>query len=79
LQGPEGRPSATRTAQGWLAEGLTCVWCVSMWTAATLVGAGLALRAIGASWLYDAGVLILAASAGAILVHQTLDRIGREP
>ena len=72
-QGANGQPDAARTAAGWLAEGLTCLWCVSVWCAAGLVLIGLMLHGLGAGWLYDAGVLVLAASAGAIAMQNAYE------
>ena len=72
---PAGKPTAARTAQGWLAEGLTCVWCVSVWAAMLLVGLDVMSTSLGVGWVYAAGRLVLAASAGAILVHQTIERL----
>src|SRR5512145_991088 len=46
-QGADGKPEATRTAANWLAEGLTCVWCVSVWTATGLVVLGELLQVLG--------------------------------
>lgn len=65
VQGPDGRPGPTRVATTPLAKGLTCLWCVSVWTAAALRlcrgnRLGLALRDV------------LAVSAGALVVHEVL-------
>lgn len=65
VHGPDGQAiSAGYTATNTLAEGLMCVWCVSVWTAVfcaliTLVGP------IGV-WL----VRILAISGLAIIMHE---------
>jgi len=67
VNGPHG-PAATRTALTGLAKGLTCVWCVSVWTAGLL---GLLTRRPAGRALRDA----LAVSAGAIAVHEGLARL----
>lgn len=60
-----GKPVARRVALTPVAEALTCVWCLSVWTAALLSLPG---RPI--AWLRR----ILAASAGAALIHEALER-----
>ena len=59
-------------AYGALAEGLLCIWCVSVWCAAFIVLGSLApVIGICFTWL----TRILAVSAGAILVQETLTRL----
>ncbi len=64
VQGPAG-PTPTRVATTSLAKGLTCLWCVSVWTAA-------ALRLSRGNRLGAALRDVLALSAGAIMVHEVL-------
>lgn len=64
----QGNPTASRAALTPLAEGLTCVWCVSVWTAALL-----SLPLAPVRWLR----LVLASSAGAIMAHEALERTRR--
>jgi len=59
------KPEPLRVAQSSLAEGLTCVWCVSVWTAA-LFASGARWRPV--CWLRD----WLAVSGAAILVHEVM-------
>lgn len=66
-QGPTG-PTPTRVAITPLAKGLTCLWCVSVWTAAAL---RLSRRIRLAAMLRD----VLALSTGAIAVHEMLRRL----
>lgn len=61
-----GNPTASRAALTPVAEGLTCVWCVSVWTAALLALPLAPVRALR---------LVLAASAGAIMAHEALERM----
>lgn len=71
-QNAEGQPEAMRVTRGWLAEGLTCVWCVSVWAAALFVLLGLIPYANAViAVLRD----VLAISAGAILLHESLERL----
>jgi hypothetical protein len=68
----QGQPTSMRVAKGWLAEGLTCVWCVSVWAAAAFVLLSLSPYAMPVvAVLRD----VLAVSAGAILLHETLERL----
>lgn len=62
----QGNPTASRAALTPVAEGLTCVWCVSVWTAALLALPLAPVRALR---------LVLAASAGAIMAHEALERM----
>lgn len=71
-QNGDGQPEAMRVAKGWLAEGLTCVWCVSVWAAAGFVLLGLIPYANAVvNVLRD----VLAVSALAILLHESLERL----
>ena len=71
VQTPQGADIAY-SARTQLAEGLLCVWCVSVWTAALWMG----LWSIPA---LQTGVLlvarIFAISAGAIIVQESLERL----
>lgn len=70
--GPDGQPDSMRVAQGALAEGLTCVWCVSVWTAGLFVLLSLIPYAnVVVGVLRD----VLAVSAAAILLHEGLERL----
>jgi hypothetical protein len=71
-QNGAGQPEAMRVAHGWLAEGLTCVWCVSVWTAALFVLLALIPYANAVSAVLRD---VLAVSAGAILLHEALERL----
>lgn len=62
----QGNPTASRAALTPVAEGLTCVWCVSVWTAALLALPLAPVRTMR---------LVLAASAGAIVAHEALERM----
>ena len=57
------RAPSMATAAGTLAEGLTCVWCVSVWAAALLVIPWEPVR-----WAR----LVLAVSAVAVVVHEAV-------
>lgn len=57
----DGGWTMAQTVQGPLAEALTCVWCMAVWTAALL-----SLRPL--AWLR----LPLAGSALAILIHEVI-------
>lgn len=76
-QGVDG-PEPTRTASNWLAEGLTCTWCVSIWCVCGLTLLRLALMAFGIVSVYNAIALIFAASAGAVLIGETVNRLRGE-
>ena len=67
-RGNDGQPEASKVATNWLAEGLTCVWCVSIWTALLLL-----LPWEPLYWLR----LLLAVSGGAILVNELVERLRR--
>lgn len=64
----QGNPAPSKVATTPIAEALTCIWCVSVWTAALL-----ALPLAPVRWLR----LVLAASAGAILVHEAVEKVRR--
>lgn len=57
------------SARGPLAEGLLCVWCVSVWTAAFFV-IGTGLPWIGPVVTFVAR--LLAVSGGAIMLHESI-------
>ncbi len=61
----EQKPESLRVAQGPLAEGLTCVWCVSVWAAAVFAF-GARWRSV--RWLRE----VLATSGGAVIVHEVV-------
>jgi hypothetical protein len=61
-----GQPVGSRTALNTLAEGLTCVWCVSVWAALVLLIPWPPLE-----WLR----LVLAVSGGAIVIHEAIERL----
>ena len=63
---PEGKQIGW-SAKNTLAEGLTCVWCVSVWTA-TLLMIGVVVPYVDCAVLWLAR--ILAVSAGAIIVQE---------
>lgn len=63
-----GQPQASRAALTPWAELFTCVWCMAVWTAALL-----ALPLAPVRWLR----LVLAGSAGAVIVKEALERIER--
>lgn len=62
----QGQVVASRTAANTVAEGLTCVWCVSVWAAALLSLPGRPVAGLRG---------VLAVSAGAILVQETVARL----
>lgn len=70
-QDAQGRPAVSRTANNALAEGLTCVWCVSLWIA-ILDFVLQRIPAVRVLW----GMVrsVSAISAGAILVHTAVGR-----
>jgi len=64
VRGEDGRLRVSRVASNTLAEGLTCVWCVSVWTAIVL-----GMR----DWRWVRWARqVLAVSAGAIIVHEVV-------
>lgn len=73
-QGADGQPEAARVASNWVAEGLTCAWCVGVWCAVLLVLGRMVTAAVGIGWLYDIPAVMLAASAGAVMVNQFVKR-----
>lgn len=65
MRGEDGRVQVSRMASNTLAEGLSCVWCVSVWVAALLE-----IRDWGlVQWIRR----VLAVSAGAIIVHEVAE------
>lgn len=70
LKNGQGNPEPVKVAQTPLAEVFLCVWCMSVWTAALL-----ALPLAPVRWLR----LVLAGSAGAVLVHEALERLNNAP
>lgn len=59
-------------ASGPIAEGLMCIWCVSVWCAALLVlGSLLPVVGVYVTWL----ARILAVSAGAIVIQVIIESI----
>ena len=64
----QGNPTASRTALRPWSELFLCTWCMSVWTAALL-----AVPWAPMYWLR----LVLAASAGAILAHEAIERLRR--
>ena len=64
----DGQPVTSKVALNSLAEGLTCVWCMSVWTAALLLVPWPPLE-----WLR----WLLAVSAGAVLAHELVERLRR--
>jgi len=67
VKGEDGRVHVSRVAANTLAEGLSCVWCVSVWTAALIIGVERGARGVG-----RATRRVLAVSAGAIVVHEVV-------
>ncbi|GAB4565351.1 MAG: hypothetical protein Kow0047_15850 [Anaerolineae bacterium] len=63
VKGEDGQVRVSRIASNTLAEGLSCVWCVSVWAAALFTW-----RCRLVIWLRRA----LAVSAGAILMHEVI-------
>lgn len=62
-------------ARNWFAQGLLCVWCVSVWTAALFV---CGMLAPATRPLTSVVVDILAVSAVAVMLHETVQRIRGE-
>ena len=72
VSAPGQEPQIATVAGNWLAEGLTCVWCVSVWTAALFVLGGLVpYLSVALYWL----ARLLAVSALAILVQEVISRL----
>ena len=72
VSAPGQEPQIATVAGNWLAEGLTCVWCVSVWTAALFVVGGLVpYLSVLLYWL----ARLLAVSALAIVVHEVISRL----
>lgn len=59
-----------RPSRAWLAELITCIWCVSIWTAAVVV-VGLWLVGPPLLWV----LLVFALSEAASALNSTLDRM----
>ena len=68
VRGEDGRVRVSRVATNPLAEGLSCVWCVSVWTAALLYGVGREAWSVGRMIRR-----VLAVSAGAIIMHEVME------
>ena len=64
----DGQPQIMRVAGTTVAEGLSCFWCVAMWSALVLWASTGFLRPLRG---------ILAASAGAIMLEEGLNRLRR--
>lgn len=64
----QGNPTASRVALKPWSELFLCTWCVAVWTAAVL-----AVPWPPIYWLR----LVLAASAGAVLAHEAVERMRR--
>jgi hypothetical protein len=75
VQGADGTAQASTVATNSLAEGLTCVWCTSVWAACALVA--LSALPYPVRSLVKVGKDIFAISAGAILVHEAVERCRR--
>lgn len=71
VNGPHG-PDIVWSASNTLAEGLQCVWCVSIWTATLLYGSTLVPQICRVAWVL---IYILAISAAAIIAHQMVERL----
>ena len=74
----DGSLQVGKTARTSLAEGLMCVWCVSVWMAALLVFGHWVLARDGFLFLhgvFDGTVAILAVSASAIGWHEVIERV----
>lgn len=66
---PEGKVVTQRVALNTWAELFSCVWCMSVWTAAVVSIPW---------WPVEIVRFLLAASGAAVLVHETVWRLRRE-
>jgi len=70
-----GTTSISTVTPNTIAEGLTCVWCTSMWAALALVACS--ALPVPVRPFVRAGRQALAISAGAIIVHEAIERCRR--
>ncbi|MCD6290044.1 MAG: hypothetical protein J7M34_06020 [Anaerolineae bacterium] len=72
VRGEDGRLRVSRVASNTWAEGLSCVWCVSVWIAALMA---LAEKGKKRGIFENSPFLrrALAVSAGAIIVHEVIE------
>jgi hypothetical protein len=78
LKDADGNLQAGTATKNSFAKGLTCLWCVSVWTALALVVAEIALMRWGVPrTVLRAIVATLAISALAILFHEVVERVRR--
>jgi hypothetical protein len=71
-RGNDGQPEASKVGLKPWSELWLCVWCMSVWTATALVLLAL-LPWEPLEWLR----LLLAVSAGAIVIHEAIERLRR--